>query len=112
MAYAYRSEGSTPSPPDLNDTTRHSSESCSPDLSGHFNAPGYRGEGLSLEAWRWNASSGGWEEAGRVQDDALNNFPPKQLPSGEWMMSRRDHDKPGSLKGFLSKLADVNYGAI
>ena len=61
-------------------------------LASHFNAPGYRGEGLSLEAWRWNASSGGWEEAGRVQDDALNNFPPKQLPSGEWMMSRRDHE--------------------
>ncbi len=60
-------------------------------LASHFNAPGYTGKGLSLEAWRWNAGTERWDEAGRVQDDSLNNFPPKKLPSGEWMMSRRDY---------------------
>jgi predicted neuraminidase len=26
-------------------------------------------------------------------DDAINNFAPKQLPSGEWAMTRRDHKR-------------------
>jgi len=60
-------------------------------LASHFCAPGYRGKGLSLRAFRWNNTSGRWESIGTVLDDALNNFPPKRLPSGEWMMSRRDH---------------------
>lgn len=60
-------------------------------LASHFNAPGYDGEGLSLEAFRWDESTGHWHRAGRVLDDALNNFPPKKLPNGRWMMSRRDH---------------------
>ncbi|MBC8218127.1 MAG: exo-alpha-sialidase [Planctomycetes bacterium] len=60
-------------------------------LASHFYAPGYRGRGLSLEAFRWNRAAERWESAGTVQDDAMNNFPPKRLPNGEWMMSRRDH---------------------
>ena len=62
-------------------------------LASHFNAPGYTGEGLSLEAWLWNLKYERWEEIGRVMYDAMNNFPPKQLPNGQWMMSRRDHDR-------------------
>jgi hypothetical protein len=27
-----------------------------------------------------------------IADDAINNFPPKKLPTGDWMMSRRTHD--------------------
>jgi hypothetical protein len=27
-----------------------------------------------------------------VQDNAINNFPPQKLPSGEWAMTRRMHD--------------------
>ena len=60
-------------------------------LAAHFNAPGYTGEGLSLEGWRWNENHSRWEELGKVKDDSINNFPPKQLPNAEWMMSRRDH---------------------
>jgi hypothetical protein len=60
-------------------------------LASHFNAPGFPGPGLSLEAFRWDPNLKRWKHAGRVFDDALNNFPPKRLPSGEWMMSRRDH---------------------
>lgn len=62
-------------------------------LASHFNAPGYTGEGLSLEAWRWNREYERWEEVETVLDDAMNNFPPKLLPNGKWMMSRRDHDR-------------------
>jgi len=60
-------------------------------LASHFNAPGYPGKGLSLEAFRWNGSEKRWQACGTVLDDTLNNFPPKRLPSGEFMMTRRDH---------------------
>ncbi|MBI1312825.1 hypothetical protein GC176_16165 [bacterium] len=60
-------------------------------LASHFNAPGYPGEGLSLEAFRWEESLQRWVAHGTVLDDTLNNFPPKKLPSGEYMMTRRDH---------------------
>ena len=62
-------------------------------LASHFNAPGYPGVGLSLEAWRWNRDYERWEEVETVLDDAMNNFPPKRLPNRQWMMSRRDHDR-------------------
>jgi hypothetical protein len=60
-------------------------------LASHFNAPDYMGEGLSLEAFRWDKQTSEWQPAGTVLEDALNNFPPKKLPNGQWMMSRRDH---------------------
>jgi hypothetical protein len=66
-------------------------------LASHFNAPGYTGEGLSLEAFRWDKKSAKWTAHGTVLDNALNNFPPKKLPSGEWMMSRRDYRKQVSV---------------
>ncbi len=58
-------------------------------LASHFNAPGYAGLGLSLEAFLWDGTK--WVAKGTVLDDSMNNFPPKRLPSGEWMMTRRDH---------------------
>jgi hypothetical protein len=62
-------------------------------LASHFNAPGYPGKGLSLEAFRWDQAAGKWVAHGTVLDDTLNNFPPKRLPNGKWMMSRRDHKR-------------------
>ncbi|MCG8599777.1 MAG: exo-alpha-sialidase [Verrucomicrobiales bacterium] len=64
-------------------------------LSSHFHAPGYAGKGLSLEAFRWDGSE--WIAHGTVFDDSMNNFPPKRLPSGEWMMTRRDHQRQVSV---------------
>lgn len=64
-------------------------------LSSHFNAPGYAGPGLSLQAFRWTGTE--WILHGTVLDDAMNNFPPKRLPSGEWMMTRRDHQRQVSV---------------
>ncbi len=60
-------------------------------LTSRYEAPGYAGPGLSLHAFELAADDPPqWRHLGLVYDDALNNFPPKQLPTGEWMMSRRD----------------------
>ena len=64
-------------------------------LASHFNAPGYAGLGLSLEAFRFE--HGKWVPHGTVLDDSMNNFPPKRLPTGEWMMTRRDHQRQVSV---------------
>ena len=66
-------------------------------MASHFHAPGYAGPGLSLEAFRWDEDNGPWEAHGSVRDDSMNNFPPKKLPSGEWMMTRRDHRRQVSV---------------
>lgn len=55
-------------------------------------AAGFFGPSLNLYAFRWNPEVDAWEDAGVIADDSINNFPPKRLPSGEWMMSRRPHD--------------------
>ncbi len=55
-------------------------------------AAGFFGPSLELRAWQWNAGAGRWEDAGVVQKDAINNFPPQRLPTGEWAMTRRKHD--------------------
>jgi BNR repeat-like domain len=66
-------------------------------LASLFEAPGYDGGQLELVAFRWKSDQNTWQPAGRVFDDALNNFAPKKLPSGEWMMSRRASDRSVSL---------------
>lgn len=56
-------------------------------------AAGFFGPSLELHAFRLtSAEQGTWEDAGVIADDTINNFPPKQIPTGEWMMSRRPHD--------------------
>ena len=55
-------------------------------------AAGFFGPSLELRAFRWNAAGGKWDDIGVVQDNAINNFPPQKLPSGEWAMTRRMHD--------------------
>jgi hypothetical protein len=62
-------------------------------LVTHYNAPDYRGEGLQLHAYEMvRGQSREWKHKGLVYDNAMNNFPPKKLPNGEWMMSRRDKE--------------------
>ncbi len=62
-------------------------------LAARFRAPGFTGEGLQLRAFEWNTTDSTWKPLGLVYDDAINNFPPKQIRTGEWMMSRRDHKR-------------------
>ncbi len=60
-------------------------------LATYFNAPDYRGEGLALYAFELETGDSlAWEPLGLLYDNAMNNFPPKLLPHGEWMMTRRD----------------------
>ncbi|HEY6168030.1 MAG TPA: exo-alpha-sialidase, partial [Verrucomicrobiae bacterium] len=47
---------------------------------------------LELRAFRLKAADESWEDAGMVFKDAINNFPPLKLRTGDWMMSRRAHD--------------------
>src|ERR1043166_562028 len=46
-------------------------------------AAGFFGASLELRAFRWNANAQKWEDFGVVEKDAINNFPPEKLPSGE-----------------------------
>jgi hypothetical protein len=55
-------------------------------------ASGFFGPSLALRAFRWNPTSEKWDAAGVVQNDAINNFAPQRLPTGEWAMTRRKHD--------------------
>ena len=60
-------------------------------LATHFNAPDYRGEGLALYAFELETGDSlAWKSLGVLYDNAMNNFPPKRLPNGDWMMTRRD----------------------
>jgi len=56
-------------------------------------ADGFFGKSLELRAFRLNEKSNSWEDIGLVFDNTINNFPPKLLPNGEWMMTRRSFDR-------------------
>lgn len=64
-------------------------------------AAGFFGSSLALHAFRWNPATKLWEDTGVIQDNAINNFPPQKLPSGEWGMSRRKYDYRKSGVEFL-----------
>jgi hypothetical protein len=60
-------------------------------------AASYKGKGafgvdkdLKLVAFAWNKLSVSWKPKGVVFEDAINNFTPQKLSTGEWMMTRRD----------------------
>jgi hypothetical protein len=60
-------------------------------------AASYKGKGafgvdkdLKLVAFAWDRASSEWKPKGLVFENAINNFMPQRLSSGEWMMTRRD----------------------
>ena len=60
-------------------------------LASRYKAPAYANPGLQLHAFSLESMAPTkWKHHGLVFDNTLNNFAPKKLPSGEWMMSRRD----------------------
>jgi len=68
-------------------------------------ADGFFGKSLELRAFRLNETDESWEDIGLVFDNTINNFPPKKLPNGEWMMTRRSFDRhvfmlTGGVDGF------------
>ena len=66
-------------------------------LASMFKAPGYAGGGLSLHAFRWSGDDNRWDHMGMVRDDSMNNFAPKKLPDGNWMMTRRSGSRDVSV---------------
>ncbi len=64
-------------------------------------AAGFFGKSLQLRAFRFDKPSDQWQDAGIVYDNTINNFPPRQLATGEWMLSRRMHDYKSSGVHFL-----------
>lgn len=55
-------------------------------------AADFFGPGLELRGYRLNVKTETWEDIGVIYDNAINNFPPEKLQTGEWMMSRRRWD--------------------
>lgn len=55
-------------------------------------AAGFFGPSLELHAFRLDQTRTAWEDAGVVYKNAINNFPPQRLRTGDWMMSRRPYD--------------------
>lgn len=55
-------------------------------------AGGFFGPSLELHAFRWNDGTNQWNDLGVIADNTINNFPPKKLADGNWMMSRRSWD--------------------
>jgi hypothetical protein len=64
-------------------------------------AAGFFGPSLELRAFRFNKAGGTWDDAGVIFKNAINNFPPLKLRTGDWMMSRRMHDYKTSGVHFL-----------
>jgi hypothetical protein len=63
------------------------------------------GKSLELRAFRLDPDNESWEDIGLVYNNTINNFPPKILPNGEWMMTRRSYDRnvfmlTGGVEGF------------
>ena len=61
-------------------------------LVAHFRDKGAFGvnKELKLEAYVWDKSADAWKFKTVLFEDAINNFAPQKLSSGEWMMTRRD----------------------
>ena len=73
----------------------------------------YFGDSLELQAYRWDEAGQDWDFYDVVADDTINNFPPKQLPDGNWMMSRRDHDMNKSMAiGGVTAIDDWDFTPI
>ena len=52
---------------------------------------------LELLLWEYHPETMDWKPLGVAFPDAINNFPPKQLPNGQWGMIRRDHSRNVSM---------------
>lgn len=66
------------------------------DEAAEFFGPGLELRGFRLDTLKWK-----WEEVGVIYDNAINNFAPEQIGTGEWMMSRRKYDYVKSGVEFL-----------
>ena len=61
-------------------------------LAAHFKGKGAFGadKELALQAFEWDQAAGKWKFMQKLYDNAINNFSPQRLPSGDWILTRRD----------------------
>jgi len=61
-------------------------------LGAHYKGKGAFGvdKELELQAFAWDKASRKWNFKSKVYDNAINNFPPQKLPTGDWILTRRD----------------------
>jgi hypothetical protein len=61
-------------------------------LAAHFKGKGAFGadKELELRAYAWDKTDQSWKFEKKLYDNAINNFPPQKLPSGDWILTRRD----------------------
>lgn len=57
------------------------------DEAADFFGPGLQLRGYKLDTTKWQ-----WVDIGVIADNAINNFAPTRIGTGEWMMSRRKYD--------------------
>jgi len=50
------------------------------------------GPSLDLRAWEWQPQTREWKALGVIADGAINNFPPRLMPNGQWAMICRPPD--------------------
>lgn len=55
---------------------------------GAFGAPAEKQ--LELVAYRYDSPTDQWQYHAKLYDNAINNFPPQRLDSGDWILTRRD----------------------
>ena len=58
-------------------------------LASFDEAAGFFGPSLRLHAFQLTDNGQQWDDLGVIADNTINNFPPKQVADGRWMMSRR-----------------------
>lgn len=80
-------------------------------LAAHYRGKGAFGaqeeKQLKLEAYRFDPARQKWAYKGIVSENAINNFPPEKLPSGDWIFTRRDSRfNVSMLIGGLTSLSD------
>jgi len=61
-------------------------------LAAHYKGKGAFGVNKELELWAyaWDKQEKCWQFKQKVHDNAINNFPPQKLSTGEWILTRRD----------------------
>lgn len=63
-------------------------------LAAHYRGKGAFGaqdqKQLQLVAYRWESDKQRWTRHATLYDNAINNFPPQRLATGDWILTRRD----------------------
>lgn len=61
-------------------------------LAAHYKGKGAFGVDKELELWAyaWDRKAKRWQFEAKLYDNAINNFPPQKLSTGEWILTRRD----------------------